>query len=519
LTDKGAALNERIWKLFEKAGFETKPNSNDASEETVALVSEKKRTIDLSAVDKQLGVKIIGSNKAQKKLRESFTTHIHDYEKLKELANANTVLFVSTEKEIEDKEREYAKTVGMRIWGEEELQYYEAVVAAIGKFAKYEIIHSFGLETTEEKTIHHVLALKFNQPHADSSTELFLFTISPEKLLKTCVIYRRAQGSGAAYQRMVRADRLAQIHKFVTQNDAILPPNIIVHFSDKVAWDPVKIPETDAGGIQMTLTREKDYQLVLLKIPMEYASLELIDGQHRLYGFSRAEPSTRDNFNLVTLGIKNLSNERRRDTFVAINDNSRRMDPNLVAYLKYTDEESECQKDNELMAIKVVVELNKTSPFKKKIRLLDVGNQKLTLKGFCGYDLKGLMGRRGLLRKYYDNKSDEYIRVLRMYYSMLKSVFSKQWADQERYIIFTNSGVSAFLKLLRSMLATNQRPLSARTIKKYLWPLRNKFKDSDWETEKLAQTLRTTYVGSKGWKDLHRLLVKTIREVYPDFKE
>ena len=101
-----------------------------------------------------------------------------------------------------------------------------------------------------------------------------------------------------------------------------------------------------------------------------------------------------------------------RYAFVAINDNSRRMDANLVAYLKYTDDECQCQEDPELMAIKIVVELNETTAFRDKIRFLDVGTQKITLKGFSGYDLKGLLGPRGLLRKYYTNNSREYVKAL-----------------------------------------------------------------------------------------------------------
>ena len=63
--------------------------------------------------------------------------------------------------------------------------------------------------------------------------------------------------------------------------------------------------------------------------------------------------------------------------------------------MKYTNDEGECQRDNELMAIKIVVELNKATPFKNRIRLLDIGDQRITLKGFSGYDMKGLLGTRG----------------------------------------------------------------------------------------------------------------------------
>lgn len=293
MTDKGAELNKRVWRLFERAGFETKPNSSNTSEETITLSPTKKRTVDLSANMKALGVKIIGWNKTRKQLTESLSVHIHDYQKLKDIAKTDSVLFVLTEKEVSDQDRQYAEQNGMRVWGEKELCYYEAIVEAIGEYAKYEIINSFGIRTAEEKNVYNVLALRFQQPYPESDTNLFLFSITPEKLLKTCVIYRKAQGSGGAYQRMLRKERLHSFRKFITQEGALLPPNIIVHFGEKVTWDPITTPDKDANGKPIILGRERDCKLVLLKIPMEYASLELIDGQHRLYGFVETEPATK----------------------------------------------------------------------------------------------------------------------------------------------------------------------------------------------------------------------------------
>lgn len=515
MIDKGAELNKRVWMLFERAGFETKPSSNNPAEEVVTLAHDKGRTLDLSASVRKLDVKIIGENTTASELKESFTTYVHDIQELMKAAKANGGLFVLTSAHVSEQDRRYAEENGIRVWGEEELRYYEALVDALGEYAKYEIIHSFGIRTAEETSIHNVLALRFHQPYPYSDAELLMFTITPEKLLKTCVIYRKAQGSGDAYQRMVRKARLRSVKKFVTKENALLPPNIIVYLGDKVTWEPLKIPETSESGKAITLARQKDYELVVLSIPLEYASIELIDGQHRLYGFVGAEPATRDSFNLSVLGMKSLSFAIRRDTFVAINDNSRRVDPNLVAYLKYTDDEAECQKDNELMAIKVVVELNKTTPFKNMIRLLDIGDQRITLKGFSGYDLRGLLGRRGLLRKHYPNESIQYVTTLRLYFSMLKSLFNTQWQHPEKYIIFTNRGISAFLKLLKSILKTYQTPLDKDIVKKYLQPLKDEWKTRDWEIEHL----RSAYVGSKGWKDFHRDLVSTIRKVYPNFQE
>jgi len=326
------------------------------------LSAHKKIPVDLFAHESALGITIIGSNKSGKLNR--WTEHVNSCKALGDKAGADRVLFVVTGTELEEHDKQHVQALGMRIWTEEELSYYEAVADAIKEYARFEIIHALGLSTHEEKDTHRVLALRMQQPTAGSSTELFMFTVPPERLLKTCVIYRRAQGNAQAYQRMLRKSRLPQIRKFVTQTDSILPTDVIVHLGTKVTMEAIKPGEFVGPSGPVTLSRG-GYELVVLNIPMEYASLELIDGQHRLYGFVDADPATKRGFNLVVLGIKGLNEKQRRATFVAINDNSRRMDPNLVSCLKYTLDDSECQRDSELMAIRIVVELNKTTPFKE----------------------------------------------------------------------------------------------------------------------------------------------------------
>ncbi len=511
--DKGAALNKRVWTLFEKAGFQTKPSVNSAAEYVIELTPQKKIPVDLFAEDKQLNVTIVGSNKSGG--LGGWTEHVSNYKNLGAKAGAGRVLFIVTGTDLDQADRDHVKSEGMSLWTEDELSYFEAVADAIGSYTKYEIIHALGLETAEEKSTHRVLAVRLHQPTAWGQTELYLFTVCPEWLLKTCVIYRRAMGNADAYQRMLRKNRLPQVRKFVTQSGAILPTNIIVHLSEKVTFDDIKKDGLrDVSGKPITLSRAKDYDLVALNVPMEYSSLELIDGQHRLYGFVTADDATRKDFNLVVLGIRNLSVPQRRDTFVAINDNSRRMDPNLVAYLKYTPDDALCRADSELMAIRIAVDLNRSTPFKKAIKLLDVGTQKITLKGFSGYDLKGLIGPKGLLRKYYPaNSPSEFVQTLRIYFSSIKSTFKKEWADSDKYIIATNRGISAFLKLLKSILKTEKGPLAQKKVRDYLKALDNHW--STWEFEKL----KSAYVGSQGWKEFHRDLVSAVRKKYPAFKE
>lgn len=509
--DKGSALNKRVWTLFEQAGFTTKPSAGSSAEYSVAVSPRKKFPVDLLAWDDALGVKILGSNKSGTHLH--WSEHVELQRKLGEKAKADKVLFVVTGKELGPDEKAELKEQGMILWTEEELAYYEALVASIGRYAKYEIIHDFGLETHEERSSKIVLAIRLRQPTNTSNTQLFLFSACPDWLLKTCTIYRRALHHRDAYQRMLNRKRLPKIRKFVTQADAILPTNLIVHLGDDVVIDelePMKFK--DGRGRSVTITRPRDYDLVALHIPMKYASLELIDGQHRLYGFVNTDQPTKEHFNLVVLGIVNMSPKQRSGAFVAINDNSRRMDPNLVAYLKYTKDDIECQADNALMAIRLVVELNQREPFKKRIRLLDVGDQQITLKGFSGYDLKGLLGPRGLLRKYYQSNTPEiYTEVLQQYFAKAAAIFRKEWNDPKKYILATNRGISALLKLLKSMLKHFDGPLTEEQMGEVLAALKSGGQDWDYDT------LKSKYVGSQGWKQLHGHLVEIIQKKYPDF--
>ena len=163
--EKGAALNKRVWTLFEKAGFKTQPNSQSASEHVVKLASGKTRKVDLFAKDDELGVVIIASNKSGG-IEDTFSGHVNDWEDIGTAAGANKVLFVITGKDMSPENIGYAKTKGMHVWGEKQLEYYEALTETIKQYAKYEIIHSLGIATSEEKNIHRVLALKVQQPVA-----------------------------------------------------------------------------------------------------------------------------------------------------------------------------------------------------------------------------------------------------------------------------------------------------------------------------------------------------------------
>ena len=101
--------------------------------------------------------------------------------------------------------------------------------------------------------------------------------------------------------------------------------------------------------------------------------------------------------------------------------------------------------------------------------------------------------------------------MLRIYFSTVKSMFKEEWAHPETYIIATNRGLSAFLKLLKSVLLTHNKKITTGPVKKYLSPLKSR----SWDYAALSKS----YVGSQGWKDFYRDLAKQIKKKHKDFKE
>lgn len=522
---KGISLEKRVGALFRKAGFEIKPKDDDDNQEEVILKSGKKRTIDVVAFEKKLKVKIIISCKSGKKLPEPITTYVHDYKEIKKQSNADKVIFVITKKEVQKEDQNYIHEANMVLWTEQELKYYEIHANTVEEFAKYEIMDSLGITTAEEKDFRKFYAFKFCQPLYNSINELYAFFITPEELLKIGRVYRAASHEAEAYQRILRRDRLDKVGEFVNKETSLLPTDIIISFGKDADFEPLDqklftFKEKDKKEVKPSVTRDILY-IGILTLPMKYSSAEIIDGQHRIYGFIKAKEEHRKEYNLLVVGMKDPGYKKRKELFVTINSTAKPVNPNLVSFLKYEEDENECKKDTELMAIKTVIKLNeyKNGPFKDKIQLLDWPSKKISLRSYS-VNLRNLIGPRGVLREfceknknYEGNTSKDYIKILNLYFSTIKGLFKKEWMNPEKYILANNRAINAFLKLIKPILSELEKKkeseLTYEFFKKYLSSL----KKFDWKKD----TFKNTYLGVGGQKKFYEDLLEEIRKKYPNF--
>lgn len=159
------------------------------------------------------------------------------------------------------------------IWNEQFFEYYKDLKKKIGKYAKYELLREIDLP--EELELRNIPAIK---PNPSTGSGYFLASVNPLDLLKMSYVARRERGDQAFYQRMISEEKINDIGYYINHDKKQFFNDVIVAVNDKdrIKFTPLKIlPDGQEIG---ELTIEKNTE-----------PLWIIDGQHRLYGYTKAE--------------------------------------------------------------------------------------------------------------------------------------------------------------------------------------------------------------------------------------
>ena len=118
------------------------------------------------------------------------------------------------------------------------------------------------------------------QSHFPKGYKVVTFYVTPAALLERCYVLRK-DGWGdedGLYQRMISRTKVEAIRKYLINKKRVFINNIIVTLPSSTMLtrdngqtiDPSKITQTEPGNIQL---------------PLEYNSIGLIDGQHRVFSY------------------------------------------------------------------------------------------------------------------------------------------------------------------------------------------------------------------------------------------
>lgn len=152
--------------------------------------------------------------------------------------------------------------------------------------------------------------------------DYYLFSIEPSTLLKIGFVLHRTKVNDSmapTYQRLLVPKRLKGITKFI-DDGGYFPNSIIINFSDssderKVTFDPIHKEE------------DSDAEFGLLNIPNAYGIAYIIDGQHRVYGYSNSQ--FKNVHTIPVVAFHGMASEEQLKIFMEINENQKSVSKNL----------------------------------------------------------------------------------------------------------------------------------------------------------------------------------------------
>lgn len=322
-------LENRFWMLLFRLGY---PEMNEGRQFNV-LIERKgaeplRKQIDIFAKDDETVV--VAECKASDKLtRRSLQKDVEEFANLKgPISNAvrkhygaksklKVIFLFVTENIIwsaPDKQRALGQNIG--IITERELRYYSQIGEHLGKSARYQFLAEFLKDQAiPELSGKAVPALRGNL----GGKHFFSFVTTPRQLLKISFVNHRSLNDpeGApSYQRLVSKSRMKAVGEFIRKG-GYFPNNLIVSFTRKIRFDRVSRDEA------------ADVTFGQLYLPDRYRSAWIIDGQHRLYGFSPIEDKFLDQ-NIIVVAFELLPKAEEANLFVTINHEQKSVPKHLL---------------------------------------------------------------------------------------------------------------------------------------------------------------------------------------------
>ena len=218
-------------------------------------------------------------------------------------------------------DRERAKGHQIAIIHDWRIEYYRKLVEIIGPAAR----HQLQADLLEGSPIQGLRATVPALRGTFGSKRFYQFAIEPERLLKLAYVSHRTKIDGEAigtYQRLLKKKRLKDIAKHINDTGGVFPTSIVVNFrkDKRLRFDPAGASD-DAPTVLGTL-----------HLPNVYKSAWVIDGQHRLYGFSLSDWASKGK--VPVLAFEGLDPRDEVSLFVDINNKQVRVPRALLVQLE-----------------------------------------------------------------------------------------------------------------------------------------------------------------------------------------
>lgn len=215
------------------------------------------------------------------------------------------------------KDIERLRDWGIIFFSDSTIQYYCELVKHLGSCAKYQLLGNLLANTEISNMENQIPAIKGKMGGFD----YYEFSIEPEKLLKIGYVLHRSEANKAmmpTYQRIIKKKRLKEVQTFIN-NGGYFPNSLIISIDTNgkgVRFDPS--PTKVDGALS---------KLGVLYLPKRYHSVYIIDGQHRLNGYSDTKFSQTNTIPVVA--FIDLKRTDQLKLFMDINENQKSVSKTL----------------------------------------------------------------------------------------------------------------------------------------------------------------------------------------------
>ncbi|OPX99389.1 MAG: hypothetical protein A4E58_00303 [Syntrophorhabdus sp. PtaB.Bin006] len=412
---------------------------------------------------------------------------------------------------------------------ENELQYFETFIQHMGPAGKYQVVAEF----LKGQKIPGLADVKIPAIRGKIGGETFYsFVATPKTLLKIAFINHQAfnhPDGRPAYQRMISKTRIKAIGDYIRQG-GYFPTNVLINFTETPRFDFISNKENTDPNIKFGW----------LYLPSRYRSAWIVDGQHRLYGYSHLESEYLDQ-SLFVLAFEKMETKKEADLFITINHEQKTVPKSLPVSLlaDLRLDSGDPKTAHAALASAIVRSLNadKTSPFFRRFALPGVPpepSQNLTI----AEAVKGLT-RSTLIKKVVHNKlipgplsdqTDEKTierarRIINGYFDKLREANPQRWENGREAYISVNPGIRAHLMLINEAVnyLAYQQSLDFVTVAeqdfiRYLTEIATPLYDfvSTGKDEQITASFSRKF-GEGGVKEYFYKLCDLVTSKYPDF--
>lgn len=322
----GDSFEDEVWMIFYKMGFSVMNADRhfklSYSEEYPNLTKQ----LDVIAIDDETCLFIECKETERFERGKSWLPEIGEMESkygglIREISKEYPgrkfkYIFATKNYVLGSQDRDRLANAKIAYFDDETVSYYKALVEHLGPAARYQLLGNLFAHTTIKGMDEKIPAIEGKM----GGYTYYTFLIEPERLLKISYILHRTNANHdlmPTYQRLIKKDRLKKIRQFV-DNGGYFPNSLIISIDAR------------NGGLRFDRASQNTSsvsRIGTLYLPKEYQSAYVIDGQHRLYGYSESRFATSNTIPVVA--FVNMDKDEQVRMFMDINENQKAVSKSL----------------------------------------------------------------------------------------------------------------------------------------------------------------------------------------------